>query len=51
MHALTTPHTCIWKMLSSSPLLQGFWDVVLGASGVSISQFPSNPVQFASSGP
>lgn len=44
--AAHTPHTCIWKMLPCTGLLEGFGDMVLGANSTSSSQLPPNLVQF-----
>lgn len=44
--AVHTPHMCIWKMLPCTGLLEGFWDMVLGANSTSSFQFPPNLSQF-----
>lgn len=41
-----SPHMYIWKMLPSTVLLQGFRDMVLGASSTHSSQPLHNPAQF-----
>lgn len=39
--AMHSPHMYIWKMLPFTALLQGFWDMALGASGTNSSQRPA----------